>query len=116
MKQREPDMVETLAHFIAEHGVAQRVLVASAQDELTARFRRLRQERGMVVPTSPGVRGILAFWLSVRFGVNRFARFDFVELFEGPAGQLRPFRDPNDTTRLCAAIADALEGPTFGQV
>ena len=41
---------------------------------------------------------------------------DVVELFEGPAGQLRPFRDPNDTTRLCAAIADALEGPTFGQV
>lgn len=88
MKQREPDMVEALASFIAEHDVAHRVLVASAQDELTVRFRRLREKRGMVVPTSPGVRGILAFWLSVRLGVSHRVRFDFdalqVPVTQGP--------------------------------
>lgn len=88
MKQREPDMVPTLLRFLVEHDVSHRVLVASAQDDLTARFRKLRDERGLTLPTSPGVRGILAFWLSVRFGVNRFARFDFdalqVPVTQGP--------------------------------
>lgn len=88
MKQREPDMVEAMARFIVEHDVSQRVLVASAQDQLTVRFRKLRDQRGLTIPTSPGVRGILAFWLSVRFGVNRFARFDFdalqVPVTQGP--------------------------------
>lgn len=88
MKQREPDMVEAMARFLVEHDVSQRVLVASAQDDLTARFRKLRDQRGLTIPTSPGVRGILAFWLSVRFGVNRLARFDFdalqVPVTQGP--------------------------------
>jgi glycerophosphoryl diester phosphodiesterase len=88
MKQREPDMVEALLSFIEEQGVSERVLVASAQDDLTRRFRKLRDARGLQLVTSPGVRGILAFWLSVRLGVHRFARFDFdalqVPVTQGP--------------------------------
>ena len=88
MKQREPDMVEALCAFIAEHRVSDRVLVASAQDDLTRRFRALRDGRGLSVVTSPGVRGILGFWLSVRLGVSRFVPFDFdalqVPVTQGP--------------------------------
>ena len=53
--EREPDMVEALCAFIAEHRVSDRVLVASAQDDLTRRFRALRDGRGLSVVTSPGV-------------------------------------------------------------
>ncbi|MCB9658115.1 MAG: glycerophosphodiester phosphodiesterase [Polyangiales bacterium] len=77
MKQRAPDMVAPLLDFIEAHGVAERVLVASARDDLTRRFRALRDARGLRVVTSPGARGIVAFWLSVRLGVHRLLRFDF---------------------------------------
>ncbi len=83
MKQREPDMVEPLRAFIERHDVGHRVLVASAQDALTRRFRRLqrlhrsRDRRGMRVPTSPGARGILLFWGSVRLGLDSFLTFPF---------------------------------------
>ena len=63
-----------LHEFIETHGVHDRILAASANDALTARFRELNSR----VPTSPGVRGILRFWLGVRTGFH--ARYPFQAL------------------------------------
>ena len=88
MKPREPAIVHALLDFIVDQRVSERVLVASAQDSLTRQFRALRDARGLQVVTSPGVRGILAFWLSVRLGVSQWMRFDFdalqVPVNQGP--------------------------------
>ena len=71
MKGRDPRLADALWDFIEAHGVHDRVLVASAHDPLTARFRELAGNR---VVTSPGFRGILEFWLGVRSRSHRFLR------------------------------------------
>lgn len=74
IKQRSPDMQRTLWRRIQELGAEDRVLVASAMNDVTRSFRRLSGGR---VAASPGVAGILRFWLAVRAGVHRWMRFDF---------------------------------------
>ena len=69
MKGRDPRLAEALWDFIEAHGVHDRVLVASAHDPLTERFRELAGDR---VVTSPGIRGIAAFWGAVRTRTHRF--------------------------------------------
>ncbi len=66
MKGRDRRLPELLWRFIDTHGVHDRVLVASANDAMTARFRSVASER---VATSAGKRGIFGFWLAVRAGV-----------------------------------------------
>lgn len=66
MKGRDRRLPEALWRFIDAHGVQDRVLVASADDALTERFRRFAGDR---VATSAGKRGIFGFWLAARAGV-----------------------------------------------
>lgn len=68
IKQRSPDLARPLWDFIERRGVHDRVLVASAKDDVGDAFRRLAGRR---VRTSPGVRGGLRFWLGVRSGLWR---------------------------------------------
>ncbi|MAC29698.1 MAG: glycerophosphodiester phosphodiesterase [Sandaracinus sp.] len=74
MKGTNPAIADALWGFIEAHGVHDRVLAASAKDAFTERFRGLAGDR---VATSPGVHGILRFWLGVRHGVWRWMRFPF---------------------------------------
>lgn len=74
LKQDVPDMTGPMWRFIEERGLHDRVLVASADDSVGRRFRKLA--RGRVV-TSPGVTGILAFWLAVRSRTHKLLRFPF---------------------------------------
>lgn len=84
MKGRDPRIADALWDFIEAHGVHDRVLVASAHDPLTDRFRELADDR---VVTSPGVRGILQFWLAVRSRTHRFLKVPFHAL------QVPPFHE-----------------------
>lgn len=74
MKGDDLQLPQLLHEFIETHGVHDRILAASANDALTARFRELNSR----VPTSPGIRGILRFWLGVRTGMH--ARYPFQAL------------------------------------
>lgn len=82
LKQEAPDMTRPMWRFIEERGLHDRVLVASAHDSVGRRFRRLC--RGSVA-TSPGVRGILGFWLAVRSGTHKLLRFPFDALQVPPS-------------------------------
>jgi glycerophosphoryl diester phosphodiesterase len=77
MKGRDPRIAEALWDFIEAHGVHDRVLVASAQDALTERFREVADDR---VVTSAGARGILRFWMAVRSRTHRFLNVPFQAL------------------------------------
>lgn len=68
MKGKDLRLADALHAEIDRLGVHERVLAASAFDPMTARYRSLG---GPPVPTSPGVRGILAFWLAVKAGAHR---------------------------------------------
>jgi len=65
MKGRDPRLPEALWRFLADHGGCDRVLVASAEDAMTRRFRARARGR---VATSAGKRGIFGFWLAARAG------------------------------------------------
>jgi len=77
MKGDDPRLADAFWDFVQAHGVHDRVLAAAATDALTARFRKHAKDR---VATSPGVRGILHFWLAVRAGVVTRMRFPFQAL------------------------------------
>ncbi len=74
MKTTDPNLPEALWSLIERRGAHERVLVASAHDALTRRFRKLANRR---VPTSAGRDGILQFWLAVQAGGVRFMRPEF---------------------------------------
>lgn len=75
MKQREPPMEEALWAAIDRLGARERLLVAAEHDPLVHRFRAARP--GDWMPTSPGVRGVLRFWIGVRTGAHRLERYAF---------------------------------------
>jgi len=77
MKQREPAMEARLWEEIERLGVHDRILVAAAHDPLVHRFRRLRDR---ALPTSPGARGVTAFWLQTRLGVSHLSRPPYAAL------------------------------------
>jgi glycerophosphoryl diester phosphodiesterase len=75
IKQRAPAMEEALWREIDRLGVHERILVAAAHDPLMERFRRARPHAPM--PTSPGFRGVLRFWLGAESGLHHLARYPF---------------------------------------
>jgi glycerophosphoryl diester phosphodiesterase len=93
IKPKDPAVVHALWHFIEQHGVHDRLLVAAAEDSVGDLFRKVSRGR---LPTSPGARGVLRFWLGVRSGAHRFMRFPFdalqVPVTHGPLPVVdRPF-------------------------
>lgn len=75
MKGKDPRLPDILFDFLEARPTARdRVLVASANDALTDRFRERANDR---YPTSPGARGALRFWLAARVGATRLLRFPF---------------------------------------
>ena len=82
MKGRDRRLPEALWDLIEAHGVHDRVLVASANDSLTDRFRELAGDR---VVTSPGTRGILKFWLAVRSRSHRLLKVPYDALQVPPS-------------------------------
>ncbi len=74
MKGQDPRLAEALHAFADRHDVHHRMLAASGHDPLTAHYRSLG---GTAVPTSPGVRGILKFWLSLKVGAHTRIRWPF---------------------------------------
>lgn len=83
IKQASPAMERALWEEIDRLGAHERLLVAAAHDPLVHRFRALRPRLPM--PTSPGVRGVLRFWLGVRTGLSRFDRYPFSALQVPPS-------------------------------
>ena len=77
IKQRSPAMEAALWDALDRLDAHERVLVAAEHDALVDRFRKLRRRQ---LPTSPGVRGVLRFWLGVRSGLGRFDRYPFSAL------------------------------------
>ena len=80
MKGTDTRLPERLHEHLRRVGAEDRVLVASANDALTARFRSLSKG---AIPTSAGRRGILRFWASVRSGLYRVLprpRFDALQV------------------------------------
>ena len=75
IKQREPAMEAALWEAIDRLGARERLLVAAEHDPLVHRFVALRPDDWM--PTSPGSRGVLRFWLGVRTGAHRLDRYPF---------------------------------------
>lgn len=84
IKQREPAMEAALWDEIERLELFDRLLVAAEHDPLVHRFRSLRGRR---MPTSPGVRGVLRFWLGVRTGLHRFEDYPFDALQVPPTFQ-----------------------------
>lgn len=78
IKPRHAFMEEALWKEIERLDAHERVLVAAAHDACVHRFRALRPSASL--PTSPGVRGVLRFWLGVRTGLHRFDRYPFQAL------------------------------------
>jgi glycerophosphoryl diester phosphodiesterase len=75
IKQREPSMESALWREIDRLGAHDRLLVAAAHDPLVHRFRALRPSERM--PTSPGLRGVMRFWLGVKTGLSRLERYSY---------------------------------------
>jgi glycerophosphoryl diester phosphodiesterase len=67
IKQAQPPMVHALWRFIEDHGVHDRVLVASEDARVVREFRNLA--RGSVA-TSGGKQEVFGFWLAVQLGVS----------------------------------------------
>ena len=74
IKERDTALAVRMWELIAHHGIHDRVLVASAHDEVTEAFRR--HSRGRVA-TSPGRRGVLGFLAHVLAGTWKHAMFPF---------------------------------------
>lgn len=75
IKPRHAKMERALWDEIDRLDAHDRVLVAAAHDPCVHRFRALRPRSP--IPTSPGYRGVLRFWLGVRTGLCRFERYPF---------------------------------------
>lgn len=75
IKQRQPPMEAALWDAIDRLGARDRLLVAAEHDPLVHRFRALRPNDR--IPTSPGTRGVLRFWVGVRTGAHRFETYPF---------------------------------------
>lgn len=71
IKQEDPPMIEALFRVLADRGVWERVLVASANDALVRAF---RDRAGPRVATSAGTKETVAFFLSSRLRTARLAR------------------------------------------
>lgn len=78
IKQRDPPMEEQLWREIDRLEAHDRLLIAAAYDPLVRRFVSRRSTKRM--PTSPGTRGVLRFWLGARTGLHRFERYSFQAL------------------------------------
>lgn len=68
IKPADPTLARRLWELIEHHGIYDRVLVASAHDEVTEAFRK--HSRGRVV-TSSGRKGALRFWALARAGLSK---------------------------------------------
>lgn len=73
LEMKQPMALE-LWDFIEDRRVHDRVLVASASQRWGDAFRTVAEGR---VPTSPGFRGVLDFWLASRAGLDVMRRYDF---------------------------------------
>jgi len=74
VKPPDPALARRIWELIEHHGIHDRVLVASAHDEVTEEFRALSRGR---VATSPGRKGAMRFWAHVLTGTWRDAVFPF---------------------------------------
>lgn len=74
VKPADPTLARRLWEYIEHHGIHDRVLVASAHDEVTDEFRR--HSRGRVA-TSSGRKGALRFWAMARAGFGKQAMVPF---------------------------------------
>ena len=74
IKPPDPALAERVWEFIDHHGIHDRVLVASAHDEVTDAFRK--RSRGRVA-TSAGRKGALRFWARALTGLSKHAMFPF---------------------------------------
>lgn len=77
IKPPGPAVAAPLWHFIEQHGIHDRVLVASQHDSAVDHFRSLC---GGSVPTSAGQRAIRSFWWRARLGLSRWSRYNFQAL------------------------------------
>lgn len=77
IKPRDGRIERALWNEIDRLGAHDRVLVAAAFDPCVTRFRALCPR---ALPTSPGYRGVLRFWVGVRSGLGRFDRYPFQAL------------------------------------
>ncbi len=83
IKQRSPAMERALWEEIDRLDARERLLIAAEHDPLVHRFRAIRPSVAM--PTSPGIRGVLRFWMAVRAGLCRFDRYPFAALQVPPS-------------------------------
>jgi glycerophosphoryl diester phosphodiesterase len=74
VKPPDPTLARRVWELIEHHGVHDRVLVASAHDEVTQAFRAIARGR---VATSPGRKGAMRFWAHALTGTWRNAVFPF---------------------------------------
>lgn len=74
LKSRGRSATKRLWQFIENHGVHDRILVASERDRGIKRFRRISAER---VATSASMREAFGFWLAVRARADRFFAVPF---------------------------------------
>jgi glycerophosphoryl diester phosphodiesterase len=126
MKGDDPRLPGRLHDLLEGERARDRVLVASANDAMTIRFRELA---GDAYATSPGVRGILGFWSAVRARADRLLRFPFdalqVPARQGPLTVVEPrfveaahrhrlkvhvwtIDDPNEMRRLARLDVDGV--------
>ena len=126
VKPPDPALARRVWELIERYGIHDRVLVASAHDEVTEAFRVLSRGR---VPTSPGRNGALRFWAHVLTRTWRDAVFPFDALqipphYKGLNVITPPFieaarhhgiqvhvwtiNDPEDMARLARAGVNAI--------
>ncbi len=68
IKQKHPGMARALWEIIERRDLRDRILVAAADDAIGRDFDAVACGR---VARSPGIRGVLAFWLAARSGLTR---------------------------------------------
>jgi len=81
LEMKHPMALE-LWDFVEDRGIHDRVLIGCASQKGGDAFRTLAAGR---VPTSPGVKGVLDFWLASRAGLDRFRSYDFEALQVPPS-------------------------------
>ena len=126
VKPPDPSLARRVWEFIEHHGIHDRVLVASAHDEVTVAFRALSRGR---VPTSPGRTGAMRFWAHVLTGTwrNAVLPFDALQIpprfkgvrvitprfieaarHHGIQVHVWTINDPDEMTELASAGVDAI--------